>query len=165
MVYEAERLATLRGYGILDTPNEPDFDRLVRRVATHFGVHSALISFIDEQRQWYKARIGVETDHVPRAISFCTHSIASGAVTVTPDARLDARFSGNPYVTAESGVRFYAAAPIKAPNRARIGTVCIFDPAPRTRGLSSDDKRDLAGFAEQVIALLDKRRMLTGRQA
>lgn len=156
---EAARLKTLKGYGILDTPNEPEFDRLVSEMANTFFVRSALVSFIDETRQWYKARRGIEIDHVPRAISFCTHSIGTDAVTVVPDARLDPRFSANPYVTSESGVRFYAAAPIKAPDRARIGTVCIFDPVPRPTGMSERGQRQMAAFAADVLELLERRRL------
>ncbi|MBN8808322.1 MAG: GAF domain-containing protein [Sphingomonas sp.] len=155
---EAERVATLKSYGILDTPNEPDFDRLVRAMAHSFGVPRALISFIDDDRQWYKARVGVAATFVPRAISFCTHSIGTDAVTVTLDARLDARFCDNPFVAEDGGVRFYAAAPIKAPNRARIGTVCVFDSSPREAMVQADlDK--LPVFADQVSALLERRRM------
>lgn len=160
MATEAVRLETLRGYGILDTPNEPDFDVLVKDIAATFRVGKALISFIDADRQWYKARHGVLADHVPRSISFCTHSIERDAVTVVPDARHDPRFCDSPFVNGTDGVRFYAAAPIKAPNRARIGTVCIFDSTPRT-ALSSSQTERLAGYAAKVVDLLDERRTRT----
>lgn len=161
---EAARLATLQGYGILDTPNEPEFDRIVRNVASTFRVRSALVSFIDESRQWYKARIGVEATEVPRAISFCTHSIERDAVTVVPDARTHPRFARNPFVTVPGGVRFYAAAPIKTLNRARIGTVCIFDPAPRA-GLSDRERLRMSSFAAEVVETLEARRLAARRRA
>jgi GAF domain-containing protein len=154
---EEHRVATLRGYGILDTPNEPAFDGVVRDIAATFSVPSALVSFIDEHRQWYKARHGVEATEVPRAISFCTHSLSSDAVVVVPDARLHPRFATNPNVTCADGIRFYAAAPIHALNRARIGTVCIFDRSPRI-ALSPLEERKLAGFAARVTELLEARR-------
>lgn len=157
MVSETVRLETLRGYGILDTPAEPAFNQLVMQIAATFRVKSALISFIDDDRQWYKARVGITTDHVPRAISFCTHSIGQDAVTVVPDAREDERFCRNPYVTAPGGVRFYAAAPIKALNRARIGTVCVFDSVPRS-GMTERSRLQLSSFAAQVVELLEQRR-------
>lgn len=158
MVTEAVRLATLEEYAVLDTAAEPAFDALVRRIAATFGVRSAIISFIDADRQWYKARFGVEDGWIERSQSFCTHSLSSDDVTVVPDARLHATFRTNPAVVAEGGIRFYAAAPIKALNRARLGTVCIFDPAPRPDGLSERDKRQLSSFAAQVVELLEARR-------
>lgn len=158
MVTEAVRIATLKGYDVLDTGAEPAFDDLARRIATTFAVRSAIVSFIDEERQWYKARYGVERSAVQRAQSFCTHILDSDDVTVVPDARLHPLFRTNPHVLADGGVRFYAAAPIKALNRARLGTVCIFDPTPRADGLSERDKRQLSSFAAQVVELLEGRR-------
>jgi GAF domain-containing protein len=153
MVTEAARVATLKGYGVLDTPNEPAFDAIVRDVARTFGVRSALVSFIDEDRQWYKARFGVDAHEVPRSISFCTHSIGRDDVTVVLDARADARFAANPFVTGKDPIRFYAGAPIKAANGARIGTVCLFDPQPR-REFTAQQQQKLASFAERVMALV-----------
>lgn len=161
---EAARIATLQGYGILDTPNEPPFDRIVQEAASAFRVRSALVSFIDETRQWYKARIGVEATYVPRAISFCTHSIEQDGVTVVTDACSHPRFARNPFVTKDGGVRFYAAAPIKTLNRARIGTVCIFDPAPRIT-FSERDKLRLSSFAAEVVEVLEARRLEARRRA
>ncbi|WP_294289884.1 GAF domain-containing protein [uncultured Sphingomonas sp.] len=158
MVTEAVRLATLKGYDVLDTGAEVEFDALTRRIATTFAVRSAVISFIDEDRQWYKARFGVSAESVQRSQSFCTHFLDSDDVTVVPDARTHAIFRTNPHVLADSGVRFYAAAPIKALNRARLGTVCIFDPAPRRDGLNEREKRQLSSFAAQVVELLEARR-------
>lgn len=153
MVEEAVRLETLRGYGVLDTPNELAFDHLVLEIARTFRVRSALISFIDEYRQWYKAKIGVEQKEVPRSISFCTHSIVRDGVTVVLDAARDEQFRTNPFVTRPNGIRFYAAAPIKALNRARIGTVCIFDEHPRAE-FSARSRFQLSSFAAQVVELL-----------
>jgi GAF domain-containing protein len=153
---ETNRLATLHRYAILDTANEVEFDVLARRIADLFAVPSVLISFIDGQRQWYKARIGVTATEVRRSDSFCTQVIDADEVVAVPDARLDERFRLNPAVRGPDGVRFYVAAPIKALNRARIGTVCIFDKVPRPP-LSEREKRQLASFAAQVIELLEKR--------
>ena len=158
MVTEAVRLATLMGYDVLDTASEPAFDALAHRVATTFGVRSAIVSFIDADRQWYKARYGVENDSVRRSLSFCTHSLDSDDVTVVGDAQTHPLFRSNPYVLADGGVRFYAAAPIKALNRSRLGTVCIFDPQARPAGLTEREKRQLSSFAAQVVELLEARR-------
>jgi GAF domain-containing protein len=154
---EDSRIATLKNYSVLDTPADPVMDQLVRDIAATFRVRRAVISFIDEHRQWYKARVGVAVDHVPRAMSFCTHSIATDAVTVVPDARLDPRFCDNPFVTDGDGVRFYAAAPIKTLNRARIGTVCVFDSMPRD-GLTSLETLRLSGYAARVAEILEQDR-------
>ena len=154
---EDSRIATLKNYAVLDTPADPVMDQLVRDIAATFRVRKAVISFIDEHRQWYKARVGVAVDHVPRAMSFCTHSIATDAVTVVPDARLDPRFCDNPFVTDGDGVRFYAAAPIKTLNRARIGTVCVFDSMPRD-GLTSLETLRLSGYAARVAEILEQDR-------
>ena len=151
---EDSRIATLKNYAVLDTPADPVMDQLVRDIAATFRVRKAVISFIDEHRQWYKARVGVAVDHVPRAMSFCTHSIATDAVTVVPDARLDPRFCDNPFVTDGDGVRFYAAAPIKTLNRARIGTDCVFDSMPRD-GLTSLEALRLSGYAARVAERLE----------
>lgn len=154
---EAARIATLKGYGILDTPNEPEFDRLVRHMATSFGVKAALISFIDADRQWYKARVGIDATEVPRAISFCTHSIERDGVTVVPDAQADPVLRHKPAAIGPGAIRFYAGAPITAPNGARIGTVCVFAPTPRG-DLTAADRDRLAAFADAVVQLIETRR-------
>ncbi|KQN26411.1 hypothetical protein ASE86_09885 [Sphingomonas sp. Leaf33] len=158
MVTEAVRIATLKGYDVLDTTAEPAFDALAHRIATTFAVRSAVVSFIDEDRQWYKARHGVDDPSVHRSLSFCTHSLDSDDVTVVPDARSHPMFRSSPFVTGTAGIRFYAAAPIKALNRARLGTVCIFDPHPRAEGMSEREKRHLSSFAAHVVELLEARR-------
>lgn len=156
---EPSRLATLDRYDILDTPPEQAFDELAQRIAELFVVPSVLITFINGDRQWYKARVGVEATEIRRDQSFCTHVIKNDEVVVVPDARLDDRFRHNPAVRGSDGIRFYAAAPIKALNRARIGTICIFDKVTRPP-LSEREKRQLASCAAQVIELLEKRRAL-----
>jgi GAF domain-containing protein len=153
----AARIATLRSYGVLDTPAEPAFDRIAQAAAAAFRVRSALVSFIDETRQWYKARVGVDASEVPRALSFCTHSIERAGVTVIGDAGVDLRFALNPFVLAAAGIRFYAAAPIRPADGPPIGTVCIFDPAPRA-DFTGDERLRLAGFAAAVMDILEARR-------
>ncbi|MFD1788891.1 GAF domain-containing protein [Sphingomonas floccifaciens] len=166
MVTEAARIATLHSYAVMDTPEEPEFTALVARIATTFSVRSAVISFIDDNRQWYKARYGVDGTSVPRVQSLCTHILESDDTTVLPDARQHPTFRDNIHVACEGGVRFYAAAPIKALNRARLGTVCLFDPRPRPEGMSERERRQLSSFAAQVVELLEQRRnVIRGRAA
>ena len=158
MITEAQRLATLQSYAVTDTASEPEFDDIVTRIAASFRVRSAVVSFIDEDRQWYKARHGVAADGMPRALTFCTHILDRDDVTVVAAARVHPTFRGNAAVRGEGGVRFYAAAPIKALNRARLGTVCIFDPVARPEGMTEREKRQLSSFAAQVVELLERRR-------
>jgi GAF domain-containing protein len=130
-VTEEQRLAALRGYGVLDTPNEPQFDAIVRTAATFFDVPIALISLIDSDRQWFKARIGLQAAETPRSISFCTHAIRGDDALVVPDAAADERFRDNPLVLHDPHIRFYAGAPIRTSSGARLGTVCVIAPEAR----------------------------------
>ncbi len=154
---EALRLSTLKSYGVLDTPTEAAFDAIAFEAARALHVPSAIVSFIDEDRQWYKAKVGVDAAFVPRGISFCTHVIDSDDVTVVPDATLDPRFADNPFVVNPPYVRFYAAAPIKALNRQRLGTICVFDKTPRA-GTTDRERRHLSALAARTVELLEQRR-------
>ena len=113
MIDEGRRIDALKGYGILDTPNEPEFDRIVQEAAAMLGAPIALISLVDEHRQWFKAKLGLEPDEMPRSISFCTHAIHGSDMMVVEDAAEDARFAANPLVTGDPGIRFYAGTPLK----------------------------------------------------
>jgi GAF domain-containing protein len=110
---EAARLRTLENLDILDSPNEEAFDRVTRLARKLFDVPIAIVSFIDGHRQWYKSHQGLKTSEVPRGDSFCRYVMAYGTPLVVPDARLDSRFSQNPYVRTDLGVRFYAGFPLQ----------------------------------------------------
>lgn len=129
---DQERLAALRALLILDTPPEERYDKIVQFAAEEFDVPIALISLLDENRQWFKARVGVEVCETARDISFCGHVIVQPDIFVIPDAREDARFADNPVVTGEPHVIFYAGAPIAEPSGHVIGTLCVIDHHPRT---------------------------------
>jgi signal transduction histidine kinase len=131
-VDEAARLRALRDVEILDTPPEPTYDDLVTVATEIAGVPMALVSFVDEARQWFKARVGVEATETPRVDSFCAHAILGGGLFVVPDAREDERFFDNPLVTQAPWIRFYAGAPIRLPGGEAVGTLCILAPEPRT---------------------------------
>ena len=156
MTSERRRLAALRGYAILDSAAEPDFDELIERVATTFDMPCAMLSFIDANRQWHKARVGVLEAQIPRAVSLCTHSILNDGVTVLPDARADVRFADHALVTAMPGIRFYAAAPLRTAEGAAIGTVCVFDHQPHPP-LSGQGQLQRASFAAEAMDLLERR--------
>lgn len=126
------RLEALRALLVLDTPPEQRFDKIVQFAASEFGVPIALLSLVDENRQWFKARVGLDVCETARDISFCGHAIAQDDIFVIPDARADARFADNPIVTGPPNVIFYAGAPLAAPSGHNVGTLCLIDHQPRT---------------------------------
>jgi GAF domain-containing protein len=129
---DQERLAALRELLILDTPPEQRFDKIVAFAANEFDVPIALVSLIDENRQWFKARHGLEACETGRDISFCGHAIHQAEHFIVEDAARDARFADNPLVTGEPHIRFYAGAPLRLPDGHTVGTLCLIDRVPRT---------------------------------
>jgi len=129
---EQERLALLHALLLLDTPPEQRLDKIVEFASTEFEVPICLISLVDANRQWFKARVGLAVCETARDISFCAHALGSDAVLVIPDALLDPRFHDNPLVTGEPHIRFYAGAPLILRDGLAIGTLCLIDTRPRT---------------------------------
>jgi diguanylate cyclase (GGDEF)-like protein len=153
---ETRRLGTLRSLKILDTPAEERFDRLTRLARRLFDVPIALVSLIDENRQWFKSCAGLGVLETARDVSFCGHAILHDDVFEIPDALADDRFHDNPLVTGAPHIRFYAGQPLTVPNGSKLGTLCLIDTRPRAldtveRGLL----RDLAHIAEQEIAAIE----------
>lgn len=152
---EALRLETLRSLKVLDTPKEDRFDRVTRLAKRLFNVPIALISLVDENRQWFKSCQGLDASETSRDISFCGHAILGGEILLVEDALLDERFRDNPLVIGEPRIRFYAGCPLRAPNGIKLGTLCIIDNEPRT--MNQEDLislHDLAGMAEQELAAM-----------
>lgn len=152
---ERARLASLHGLGILDTSPDDCFDRITRIAKRLFGVPVALISLVDEDRQWFKSRQGLEATETPRDVSFCGHAILDFDPLIIPDAHEDDRFLDNPLVTGEPKIRFYAGCPVALPDGSRVGTLCLVDQEPRE--LAKDDEamlRDLAAIVERELAAL-----------
>lgn len=149
---EQQRLEALRALLILDTPPEERFDRIVEFAAAEFDVPIALISLIDENRQWFKARTGLGVCETPRDISFCGHAIHCDKVLVVPDARVDERFVDNPLVLGEPYIRFYAGAPLIMPDGQAIGTLCLID--TRVRHLDATDLSILSSLRDLAVAEL-----------
>ena len=150
---EDSRLATLRALNILDTQAEERFDRLTRLAKRVFDVPIALVSLVDENRQWFKSCIGFKQSEGPRSTSFCGHAICSDDVLLIPDASLDVRFHDNPLVTGDPHIRFYAGRPLTALNGAKLGTLCVIDRRPRT--VAGDEitlLHDLADLVERELA-------------
>jgi hypothetical protein len=151
---EPARLRALRSLGILDTPAEERFDRITRLAAAVFDVPVALISLVDENRQWFKSACGIGVSETPRDQSFCAHAVARRSPLVIPDAMLDERFADNPVVTDLPRVRFYAGQPLFLPDGSCVGTLCILDTRPRDLDAAALDRlKDLADLArEELIA-------------
>lgn len=149
---ENERLVALQSLNILDTPFEERFDRITRFASQLFDVPIALVSLIDQDRQWFKSAQGLDVRETSRAISFCGHTILSRHIMSTADARVDERFFDNPLVLGEPYIRFYAGCPLLAEDGNALGTLCLIDRRPRI--LSQDDIdvfRDLALLIEREI--------------
>ncbi|HEX9784256.1 MAG TPA: sigma 54-interacting transcriptional regulator [Opitutaceae bacterium] len=153
---EAERLEKLRGYRILDTPTEREFDELADAAARVCETPIALVSFLDADRQWFKARAGLETRETPRELSFCAYAILQDDLFTVPDAQSDERFAANALVTGEPRIRFYAGAPLIAPDGQKLGTLCVIDHLPRD--LTPAQRETLRTLSRQVVAQLELRR-------
>jgi GAF domain-containing protein len=152
---ETERLRVLQHYGIMDSLPEDSFNDIVYLASEICEVPVCLISFIDETRQWFKAKKGLETCETSRDLAFCAHTILNDEILVVPDATKDARFYNNPLVLGEPYVRFYAGAPLISPSRHKLGTLCIIDHQPRQ--LSTVQLNSIKILAKQVVKLLELR--------
>ena len=153
---ESERQAALDRYQILDTASEADFDDIARIAAQICGVPIALISLLDNRRQWFKARLGLDATETPREVAFCEHAIHHHGILEVDDAHVDRRFADNALVTGAPHVRFYAGAPLITPDGFPLGTLCVLDREPHH--LSEDQRSALAALARQVMAQLELRR-------
>jgi diguanylate cyclase (GGDEF)-like protein/PAS domain S-box-containing protein len=154
---EADRLASLYAYGQLDTPAERDFDQIVGLAAEICGAPMALVSLLDADRQWFKARLGIDVAETSRAESFCQHAIAgTDDVMEVPDARLDERFSANPFVTGEPYVRLYAGAVLRDRAGRGLGALCVLDRQARHLSVAQLDALTILG--RQVMALMELHR-------
>lgn len=149
---EASRLQALRSLNVLDTPEEERFDRLTRMARRMFRVPVALVSLVDENRQWFKSNDGLAVCETPRDISFCGHAIHADDIFLISDALQDPRFADNPLVTGEPHVRFYAGCPLHTADGHKIGTLCILDSVPRE--FDHEDRialHDLASVVEDEL--------------
>ncbi|MEN9203774.1 MAG: PAS domain S-box protein [Thermostichus sp. DG02_3_bins_51] len=156
---EIQRLAALREYRVLDTTPEASFDELVRLAAYICGTPVSLVTLVDADRQWFKAKVGVEVDQTPRDVAFCAHAILNPKEPlIVEDAQQDERFADNPLVTAEPHIRFYAGIPLVTPEGYALGTLCVVDFQPRH--LSPEQLEQLKALAHQVVAQLELRRSL-----
>jgi len=153
---EAHRLQVLWQYDVLDTVPEEVFDEMADLAALICEAPIALISLVDEDRQWFKARVGTTLKETSRDISFCAHAILGTDVLIVPDATKDTRFKDNPLVTEKPRIRFYAGAPLITPDGHALGSLCVMDKAPRT--LRPQQKQALQTLARHVMTQLELRR-------
>jgi adenylate cyclase len=159
---EAERLRALHELDLLDTEPEAEFDDLVHRAAEATGAPTAVITLVDEARQWFKARVNLELEATDRDLSFCAHAILSPEdLTVVPDTLEDERFSDNLLVTEDPNIRFYAGAPIFTPDGYPVGTLCVIDTTPR--GLTAEQAQALRELAAEVSRQIERRRLARAR--
>ena len=167
---EEARLNALRSLNVLDTPSEERFDRLTRLAKRMFDVPIALVSLVDENRQWFKSCIGLNVSETPRDISFCGHAILGNEIFIIPDATEDERFSDNPLVLNEPYIRFYAGCPLRYLDGSMLGTLCIIDTQPRVLNREDlDALKDLAELAEHELmavqlATLDELTKISNRR-
>lgn len=153
---EIKRLKVLWQYSVLDTVPEEVFDDLTELAAHICQAPIALISLVDEHRQWFKSKVGLSLSETSRDISFCAHAITQTDLFVVPDATADQRFAGSPLVKSDPKIRFYAGAPLITPDGYALGTLCVIDKVPRQ--LNADQQQALRVLARHVVSQLELRR-------
>jgi GAF domain-containing protein len=155
---EASRIAALNRYAILDTEPEQSFDDLVTLAAHICKTPMAMLSLVDEHRQWFKSKVGVQVCETPREASICTYAIQQDDLFIVPDTRQDPRFRDNPLVVGEPRVRFYAGAPLINEDGFALGTLCVVDREPRE--LDEDQKNALLSLRRLALAQMELRQNL-----
>jgi signal transduction histidine kinase len=155
---EQQRLQALRSYGILDTAAEPAFDDITKIASYVCQTPISAVSLVDEGRQWFKSEVGLGIRETPIQQSMCAHALLEHSFLEIPDTTKDPRMAGNPLVTGEPRVRYYAGAVLRTPDGLPIGTICVLDHQPRQ--LTAEQREVLAALARQVMTQLEFRRAL-----
>jgi Signal transduction histidine kinase len=156
---EANRLAALRDYQLLDTPFEKEYDELVALASAICETPISTITLIDDSRQWHKAFIGPVDQEANRDFAFCAHAILQDGMMVVADASKDERFSDNPFVTGHPNIRFYAGMPLINPQGYKLGTLCVIDPSPKE--LTETQRLALQVLSRQVVKQMELRKKMT----
>ncbi|MEM6507519.1 MAG: histidine kinase dimerization/phospho-acceptor domain-containing protein, partial [Planctomycetota bacterium] len=155
---EASRLETLISCRVLDTEPEERFDDLTALASRLCQTPVALVSLVDEDRQWFKSRYGMDAEQTPRDQAFCGYAILQEETIIIPDATKDPRVADSPLVVGEPGIRYYAGVPLRLSNNAAVGTLCVFDTRPRDE-VDPNQIKDLEVIAKQVTAQLELNRV------
>ncbi len=155
---DASRVAAVEKYAILDTDPEQTFDDLTHLASFICKTPMAMVSIVDEKRQWFKSRVGIIDSETPRDIAFCSRAIQQSDLFIVPDALADDRFRNNPLVLSEPHIRFYAGAPLINEDGYALGTLCVVDCLPRE--LEPEQKDALKALSRLVLAQLELRRNL-----
>lgn len=154
---ELDRLAVLASFDVGGLIDDPRLTAITDFAATLCQAPIALVSFVEEKRQWFAARTGIEARETRRDVSFCAYAMSAEQIMVVPDAALDPRFADNPLVTGEPSIRFYAGAPLRTADGTALGALCIIDRAPRD-GLDDLQRKGLTVLADNIVSLLTMRR-------
>lgn len=165
LIRDPIRLAVLRELDILDTVTEPGFDDLAIAASALCDMPIALVSLVDEHRQWFKARVGLELCETPVEQAICALTLEDADLLVIPDLTRDPRTWDNPLVTQKGGLRFYAGAPLRTPEGLGLGSLCVIDRKAHPEGLSEAQKSGLSALARQVMTLFAMRRHIEDREA
>jgi diguanylate cyclase (GGDEF)-like protein len=160
---EARRLTALQSYDVLDTVCDTALDEIAALAARLIGAPIALVTLLDGQRQWFKARVGLEAAETPRDQAFCGYAILGDQMLVVPDATNDRRFADNPLVTGAPDIRFYAGVPLINPQGFALGTLCVIDRAPRE--LTAEQRETLTSLARSVMTTLELHRAMKDMRA
>jgi GAF domain-containing protein len=152
---EAARVAALNRYAILDTEPEQSFDDLVILAAHICQTPMAMLSLVDDHRQWFKSKLGLEAPETRKEISICVHAIQQGDLFIVPDTLKDERFRENPLVVGEPHIRFYAGAPLINEDGFALGTLCVLDHEPRE--LDADQKEAVSALGRLALRQMELR--------